>query len=342
MRDNNPNDGIRKAALRSTAEVNESSAGIETKLVTFRADDTAMDLNFDFHAETIWATYNQMAGLFGCTVENVILHVNDVFKTGEVSQAATTKDFLVVQREGKRRVERRIKHFNLDVILSVGYRVDSARAIKFRQWSTQILKAYVTEGFALNETRLRQDAVARENLARRVRALRERAQEIEDYAVVRDCFVMSACDYDPQSPLMQMFMARLQNVFHFAITKRTAAEIVLDRARYQLPNMGLISAKPTMNNAKVAKNYLTEQELRRYRILSSHFTLFVEERAMRGEETTMRDLLDQFTRMLKAGEYPTLGPSPRSTAKRAERHAQAQFAMWSMRQKQISDKRPSS
>ncbi len=152
---------VRRAARRA----NESAEQIEIELVRFRAEDGDIDLRFDFGADTVWATYGQMATVFGCTERNVGQHVTRIFEDGEIERGATTKNIFVVRTEGQRRIRREVEHFNLDVILSVGYRISSSKAIEFRKFATRTLKAYITDGYALNERRLANDPAALKQLA---------------------------------------------------------------------------------------------------------------------------------------------------------------------------------
>jgi hypothetical protein len=145
---------VSKAIRRSVLDINAAAETIEMELVRFRADDGEIDLNFDFSTDTVWATYGQMAVLFGCSEPNIIQHIKGLYDDGEVDRASTTKNILVVRQEGGRTVRRGIEHFNLDVILAVGFKVSSGKAIQFRQFATRTLKAYITDGYALNERRL--------------------------------------------------------------------------------------------------------------------------------------------------------------------------------------------
>lgn len=160
---------IISATRRTTVGITESAEQIEMELVKFRADDAEIELNFDFGSDTVWATYGQMAVLFGCTERNVIHHVQTAFDSGEIDRAATTKNLFVVRSEGTRTVRRGVEHFSLDVILSVGYKIASNRAIEFRKFATRTLKAYITDGYALNERRLSGDPQALRKLAAEVR-----------------------------------------------------------------------------------------------------------------------------------------------------------------------------
>ena len=247
-----------------------------------------MKIEVKLENETVWLSQKQMAELFDCTVENIIFHLQNVFECGELSEKATTKEYLVVQKEGSRAVKRPVKIYNLDMIISVGYRVNSLRGTQFRIWATQKLKEYMIEGFVMDDERLADGKVAKgyfQEWEERIRKIR--TSEANFYQKVRDVFATSA-DYNPKTDYAQKFFATVQNKFHFAITGLTAAEIVSGRIDSQKENMGLTNWKGeiiTREQAQVAKNYLGELELKRLNLLVEQFLSFaelqsVEQRAM--------------------------------------------------------------
>lgn len=321
-----------KAVRRSVRDINIAAETIEMELVKFRADDGEIDLNFDFNSDTVWATYGQMAALFGCTEANVIQHVTALYESGEVAREATTKNILVVREEGKRTVRRGIEHFNLDMILAVGFKVSSAKAIQFRQFATRTLKAYITDGYALNERRLANDPNALRKLAAEVRRLR--SDELQIYQAVRDCFKISATDYDPSSQATRSFYAALQDKFLFAVTGKTAAEIILDRANGFQPNMGLqtISGKlPKLQDAKIGKNYLCSDELYILHILCEQFLLDAELTAIRGQRLSMAQLAAKLNKLLTQNEYPVFQGYGTYLKDRAMDHAHQEFELFKER-----------
>lgn len=182
------------------------------------------DFALDSGKDTLWATQQQIADLFGRSVPTISEHLKNIFQDSELDPQATIRKFRIVQTEGGRSVTREVEHYNLDAILSVGYRVSSRRATAFRQWATQTLKSYLLQGFALNEARLRDDPNALRELAAKVRELRASEQNI--YQAVRDVFAFGSVDYAAKSPAAQSFFAKLQDKFLFAITGRTASELI--------------------------------------------------------------------------------------------------------------------
>lgn len=242
---------------------------------------------------------------------------------------ATYRKFRSVRKEGNRQVIRELDFYNLDMILSVGYRVSSARATAFRQWATRVLRSYLVEGYALNEAVLLRQQERLEALAAKVRALR--ADEKNVYQNVRDCFVMMAIDYDPNSDASRNFFATLQNKFLYAATQHVASEIILDRANGEKPNMGLqvISGKtPRYSDAMIAKNYLSSDELYILHIISEQFLLFAQSAAMRGKKLTMRQLSEKFDILLATSEYPVFPGYKEALRVRAMDHAKRELARY--------------
>lgn len=222
--------------------------------------------------ETLWLTQKMMAELFGVKEHTINYHLKEIFESGELFELATTRKIRVVRDEGKRKVSRDIDYYNLDVVISVGYRVNSSRATQFRIWATQVLKEYIIKGFAMNDARLKQGDknygkdYFRE-LLERVRSIRTSERRI--YQQITDIFAECSVDYDPNSEITHNFYATVQNKFHFAITKQTAAEIIFDKADKLKPFMGLSTWKNAPNgriltsDVTIAKNYLTEKEIKK-------------------------------------------------------------------------------
>jgi hypothetical protein len=318
------------AKVRKQREAaNSVSEQIEFELVRFDAENAAVDLNVDWSHETVWATQQQIADLFGVDRSVVTKHLHNIYESGELERGATSAKFALLRLEGGRHVSREVDHFNLDVILSVGYRVSSTKATQFRKWATQTLRQYITQGYALNEARLRQDGNALRDLAARVRALR--SEEITIYEAVRDCFKVASTDYDKDDQAVRSFYARLQDKFLFAITGKTASELILDRADCGKPNMGVMATKgklPTKAEAKVGKNYLVSDELYVLHILCEQFLLYAESKAIRGQSMRMADLAAKLDQLLATNEYPVF-PGYRDYLKaRAMDHAEREFARW--------------
>lgn len=315
-----------KKARQSRERANETAEQIEMELVRFDGENAPVDLSVDWSEETIWASQKQIAALFGKETNTINEHIAALYREGEAEPEATIRKFRVVRLEGGRSVSREIEHYNLDVILSVGYRVSSTKATAFRKWATQTLKRYITDGFALNESRLRNDPNALKDLAAQVRALR--SDEINIYEAVRSCFKVAASDYDKSSPKVRSFYAKLQDKFLFAITGKTASELILQRADGHKSNMGIQAFKgklPTKGEAKVGKNYLGRDELYVLHILCEQFLLYTESKAIRGKSMTMDELGNKLDQLLATNEYPVFSGYRDYLKDRAVAHAELEW-----------------
>ena len=302
---------------------------IEFELVRFDGENATIDFNVDWSHDTVWATQQQIADLFGKDRDTIGRHIAKIYAEGELDRPATTAHYAVVRLEGGRSVTREIEHFNLDVILSAGYRVSSTKATEFRKWATKTLREYITKGFALDDKRLRKDPNALRDLAARVRALR--SEEITIYEAVRHCFKVASSDYDSDDPAVRSFYARLQDKFLFAITGKTACELILERADGSKPNMGVMACKkslPTKAEAKVGKNYLLSDELYVLHILCEQFLLYAESKAMRGQSMTMADLAKKLDQLLTTNEYPVFSGYRDYLKQRAMEHAEREWRRW--------------
>lgn len=212
------------------------------RFLMYHSAEQNISVNAVIRDETIWLTQKAMAELFDCTPDNISLHLKNIFADGELDETSTTEDFSVVQTEGARQVKRKTKFYNLDAIISVGYRVNSRRATQFRIWATNVLKEYMIKGFAMDDERLKQGRTAfgkdyfRE-LLERVRSIR--ASERRIWQQITDIFAECSLDYDRNSPVTRQFYAMVQNKFHYAITGQTSAEIIYAGADRHKEHMGL-------------------------------------------------------------------------------------------------------
>lgn len=237
-------------------------------IVLYQSPDGGPTLSVRLQGQTAWLTQAQMAELFQTTPQNITMHIANVYGDGELPEEATCKDYLQVRAEGGRRVERATKHYSLDMIIAVGYRVRSARGTQFRQWATATLAEYLTKGFALDDQRLKDaknwGADYFDELLARIRDIR--ASERRFYQKITDIYATST-DYDAHAPLTQEFYATVQNKLHWAITGRTAAETIVSHADADMPNMGLTTWKNAPKgpirkaDIGVGKNYLGEKEI---------------------------------------------------------------------------------
>jgi hypothetical protein len=260
------------------------------------------NLTLDAERDTIWANTDQMSKLFGRKTNTIIEHLQNIFREGELDQATVARKFRVTAKDGR---NYSVLHYNLDTILSVGYRVSSKQATKFRQWATEILKRYIVQGYALDERRLDNDPSALRRLAADVRTLRTKEKNI--YQAVRECFKISSSDYQPNAQETKSFYAKLQDKFTFAITGQTSSQVILDRADGLKDFMGLTATshgRPTKADATIGKNYLDPDELYALHLLCEQFLLFAESKAIRGHELTMAGMSEKFDELLAVQGYP--------------------------------------
>lgn len=259
-----------------------------------------------FQDENFWLTQSGMAQLFDCTPENVLQHLKNIYAEEELSQEATTKKFLVVRQEGSRQVRRSLDHYNLDAIIAVGYRVNSKKATRFRQWATKTLKEYIQKGFILNDEMMKNGRPFGKDyfdeLLERIREIR--ASERRAYQKIADVFEQCSYDYDKNSETTKAFYAFVQNKLHFAVTGKTAAELISERATLDSPTMGLTTWKGAPNgkilksDTLIAKNYLNEKEISRLNRLVTMFIDYAELMAEDEQLMSMKDWLAETDRFL--------------------------------------------
>ena len=259
-----------------------------------------------FREETFWLTQKGMAELFACSTENIIQHLKNIYAEEELAPETTAKKFLVVRQEGSRQVRRTLEHYNLDAIIAVGYRVNSKKATRFRQWATKTLKEYITKGFVLNDDMLKNGKpFGRDYFDELLERIREiRASERRAYQKIADVFEQCSYDYDKNSDTTKAFYAFVQNKLHFAVTGKTAAELIAERATLDSPTMGLTTwkgapgGKILKSDTLVAKNYLNEKELSRLNRLVTMFIDYAELMAEDEQLMSMQDWLNETDRFL--------------------------------------------
>lgn len=259
-----------------------------------------------FKAENFWLTQSGMAELFDCSTDNISLHLKNIYAEGELEQEATTEKFSVVRLEGSRQVQRSMDHYNLDAIIAVGYRVNSKKATRFRQWATKTLKEYITKGFVLNDELMKNGRpFGRDYFDELLERIREiRASERRAYQKIADIFEQCSYDYDKDSETTKAFYAFVQNKLHFAITGQTAAELIAGRATLDSPTMGLTTWKAApdgkilKSDALIAKNYLNEKEIARLNRLVTMFIDYAELMAEDEQPMSMKDWLAETDRFL--------------------------------------------
>ncbi len=269
-------------------------------IIIYQTEDGQTHINVRIEDETVWLNQQQMAELYQTSRTNVVEHIKHIYEDGELSKEATCRNFRQVQIEGTRQVSRETPFYNLDMIISLGYRIHSTIATRFRQWATVQLKEYMIKGFALDDERLKGNGGGNywHELLNRIRDIR--SSEKVMYRQVLDLYA-TAIDYDPQSPLSIQFFKIVQNKLHYATHGHTAAEVIYERADADKPMMGLTSFKgdhPVLRDALIAKNYLTEEELKVLNNLVSGYFDFAELEAIRHNLVTMQDYITRLDSIL--------------------------------------------
>lgn len=319
-----------KGTKKSTAaKTRETARQLELELVQYKLGNNAINFNLDVDHETVWATQDQIASLFERDKSVIAKHIRNIVDEGELEEAAVMAKFATTANDGKKY---QTAHYNLDMILSVGYRVSSPKATEFRKWATATLRSYIVDGYAINEARLKDDPRALRQLAARIRALR--ADEINIYAAVRDCFKEASTDYDPAAKACRSFYALMQDKFLYAIAQSTASELILGRADRKKPNMGVqhfSGNMPSVSEAQIGKNYLDSDELYVLHILCEQFLLYAESSAIRGKTLTMADLTKKLDSLLSVNDYPVFKGYKDYLKDKAISHAKTEYAMWQRR-----------
>ena len=306
------------------------------------------DVNLDIllQDENLWLTQKGISELFGVSKSTISHHLSNIYSDGELDKLATVRKFRTVQKEGSRAVQRELEYYNLDAIISVGYRVNSTKATQFRIWATNTLKEFIIKGFVLDDERLKQGQTVfgkdyfRE-LLERIRSIR--ASERRIYQQITDIFAECAIDYDRNSEITKNFYAMVQNKFHFAITGNTAAEIIYHKADADKKQMGLTTWKNApdgrvlKSDVTVAKNYLQETEIRQLeRTVTSYFD-YIEGLVERRNTFTMQSLAESIDRFLSFNEYEILEGKGSISKKQADEKASQEYEKFNRTQKIVSD-----
>ena len=306
------------------------------KIILYQDDNDITRVSVLFSDEDLWLTQNQLAEIYCTTQQNISQHIDNIYKDGELSIEATNKKFLLVRQEGNRHVKRHIDHYNLDVIIALGYRVQSQVATRFRRWATQRLHEYIQKGFAMDDERLKQggNRYFRE-LLQRIRDIR--SSERNFYQQVTDIYA-TATDYDPRDEITKMFFATVQNKLHYAVHKNTAAEIIYKRVDNEKPFVGMTNFKGnyvTKDDVKIAKNYLTEIELQRLNLLVSGFLDFAEFQALEMNPMTMKDWIEALDNQIISLKRDVLIGKGNITHKQAFEKAEKEFEIYRKREMEL-------
>ncbi|ODM27168.1 cell filamentation protein Fic [Clostridium sp. Bc-iso-3] len=318
----------------------------ELQFLMYNTPEENVSVNAVIKDETIWLTQKAMAELFDCTTDNISLHLKNIYADGELNESSTTEEFSIVQQEGSRKVKRKIKFYNLDAIISVGYRVNSRKATHFRIWATGVLKEYMIKGFAMDDERLKQGKTAfgkdyfRE-LLERVRSIR--ASERRIWQQITDIFAECSIDYDKDAQVTRDFYAMVQNKFHYAITGQTAAEIIYSKSDRNKENMGLTTWKNApdgrilKSDVTVAKNYLEEKQIKQLeRAISGYFD-YIEDLIERENTFTMEEFSESINEFLSFRKYKILKDKGSISKKQADAKAEEEYIHFNKTQNIISD-----
>jgi hypothetical protein len=289
------------------------------EVILYRSDDGQSVVQLRAVGGTVWLTQAQLAELYATSIPNIVQIIGRVLADGEVGEATTNSE-LRVQQEGAREVRRTVKVYNLDMVLAVGYRVTTLRAVQFRQWATTVLTEYLVKGFALQDERLKDPAAVDyfDELLTRIREIR--ASEKRFYQKVRDVFAATSADYTGTSDAAKTFFATIQNKLLYAVTGHTAGELVVARSDPASPTMGLTSWKgPKVRKSDVTVNYLTSDELDALNRLTTMFLDFAEDRARRRQQTLMADWSSQTDRFLEFNDRDVLSHAGSVSTSEVER-----------------------
>lgn len=303
----------------------------QTSFVLYTSDDNTIKVGVIIQGETIWLTQKQMAALFGVQVPAINKHLNNIFSSGELEEEAVISILETTATDGK---AYQTKHYNLDAIISVGYRVNSQQATRFRIWATQILREYIVKGFALNDEQLKQGGQVFgkdyfDELLERIREIR--ASERRFYQKITDIYAQCSIDYDSQAPLTREFYATVQNKLHWAIAGKTAAEIIYTTADAEKAYMGLTtwknapSGKILKSDVTIAKNYLSEQHIKELNRIVSAYLDLAENRAERRIPMMMGDWASFLDRFLDLSNYPILTDKGKVSALEARLKAEQEY-----------------
>lgn len=318
----------------------------QVDFLIYRSAEEDLSVNALVKDESIWLTQKAMAELFAVEVPAISKHLANIYADGELSQAATVSKMETVQTEGNRQVKRKMDFYNLDAIISVGYRVNSRRATQFRIWATSVLKEYMIKGFAMDDERLKQGRTAFgkdyfKELLERVRSIR--ASERRIWQQITDIFAECSIDYDRQSPTTKDFYAMVQNKFHYAIVGQTAAEIVYTKADHEKEHMGLTTWKHApegrilKSDARIAKNYLDEKQIRQLERAVSGYFDYIEDLIERENTFTMEEFAASVNEFLAFRRYNILKDRGGVSSKMAKEKADTEYDIFNKTQKLRSD-----
>jgi hypothetical protein len=303
-----------------------------SQILLYQTDDGKTRLEVRLEDETVWLSQKMMVELFQTTKQNISLHIQNILDEGELAPEATVKEYLTVQTEGSRQIERRVNFYNLDMILAVGYRVRSRRGTQFRRWATERLREYLIKGFILDDARLKAGAnIGSDYFDEMLERIRDiRSSEKRFYQKIRDIYKL-AVDYDPKAEETLEFFQIVQNKLHFAVSGRTAAELIAGRANAAKPNMGLTAwrgSKVRRYDVTIAKNYLNGEELEQLNRIVTMYLDYAEDQAKLHRQIYMRDWRTKLDAFLKFNEREILENAGGVAKEVADRLALEQYEIF--------------
>lgn len=315
-----------------------------SQILIYQTESGRTKIEVRLEDETVWLTQQLMAELFQTTKQNISFHIQNIFEERELSPEATVKKFLTVRIEGSRKVRRSLDYYNLDMIISVGYRIKSDVATRFRQWATQRLREYIIKGFVLDDERLKnpdQPFDYFDELLRRIQDIR--TSERRFYQKITDIYATSV-DYDPTTETSIIFFKTVQNKLHWAISGKTAAEIIYERADTSKPNMGLTSwrgEKVRKQDVAIAKNYLNENELRALNNLVEQYLVFAEGQAMRRIPMYMKEWIKKLNAFLELNDRNILEHAGKISHEMAKEFAESEYDNFNRERIRLNDSKGS-
>ena len=305
----------------------------KNEILIYEDKDGITKVNVTFTDEDIWLTQNQLAEIYKTTKQNISQHINSIYADKELPKISTVKKFLTVQNEGTRSVKRNIDHYNLYMIIALGYRVQSEVAVRFRIWATQRLHEYIQKGFTMDDERLKQGGNRYfKELLQRIRDIR--SSERNFYQQVTDIYATSI-DYDPRADITKKFFATVQNKLHYAVHEHTAAELIYDRVDNEKPYVGMTNFKGdyvTIDDVKIAKNYLSEIELQRLNLLVSQFLDFAELQALEQRTMKMQDWVEELDNQILLNRRKILEGNGKISHEDAIAKAEKEFQIYRERE----------
>ena len=315
----------------------------ENDIIFYTDEEGKLQIEVMVEEENVWLTQNSLSKLFETTRNNITMHIKNIYDDQELEENSTSKESLLVQKEGNRNVKRNVVYYNLDMIISIGFRINSKKAIKFRTWANKIIKEYMIQGFSLNEERFlkgkKSDQEYFKRLLEKIKLIR--TSERMFYQKITDIFAECSLDYDKTSDLAREFYATIQNKFHYAITNNTAAEIIFNRADSKKENMGLTTWKDApegkilKSDVTIAKNYLSETELKNLNNVVNIFLEIAEDNAERNIPMYMKDWKKEVDTVLTIRHYDILEGKGKISKKEADEKAENEYEKYKI----IQDKK---